>query len=297
MLTLFTIPKAFSGRIGLLQANAIGSWVRLNANCEVILFGDDPGVAEAAARFGVRHELQVTRTPQGTPVLSDIFARADAIACHPLLCFVNADIILFNDVITAAQVLTARYRHFLMVSSRFNLGVEEQLAFGPGWDRNLRAQAAQESRMYPAAGSDIFVYPRGLFGAVPPFAVGRGYWDNWLMLRARQRGASLIDATNAVIAVHQDHAYGHVFDSSAGDEKEVLASEEGRRNLELAGGRARLYTVYDATAVLTPTGTLRSTLLPSLIWRRVKAWLRRAIRLVRPALTNLHLWRTNPVSK
>ena len=68
MLTLFTIPKAFSGRIGLLQANAIGSWVRLNANCEVILFGDDPGVAEAAARFGVRHESQVTRTPQGTPV-------------------------------------------------------------------------------------------------------------------------------------------------------------------------------------------------------------------------------------
>ena len=83
----------------------------------------------------------------------------------------------------------------------------------------------------------------------------------------------------------------------AGDEKEVLASEEGRRNLEIGGRTRRLYTVYDATAVLTPTGTLRSTLLPSLIWRRVKAWLRRAIQLVRPALTNLHLWRTSPVSK
>ena len=298
MLTLFTIPKAFSGRTGLIQANAIGSWIRLNANCEVILFGDDPGVAEAAARFGVRHEPQLARTPQGTPILSDVFARADAIARHPLLCFVNSDIILFNDVVTAAQMVAARYRHFLMVSSRFNLRIEEVLAFGPDWDRDLRARALGEARMYPAAGSDIFVYPRGLFGTVPPFAVGRGYWDNWLMLCARQRGASLIDATNAVIAVHQDHAYGHVFThSSAGDEKEVLASEEGRRNLELAGGRARLYTVYDATAVLTPTGTLRSTLLPSLIWRRVKAWLRRAIRLVRPALTNLHLWRTNPVSK
>ena len=140
MLTLFTIPKAFSGRIGLLQANAIGSWVRLNANCEVILFGDDPGVAEAAARFGVRHESQVTRTPQGTPVLSDIFARADAIARHPLLCFVNSDIILFNDVVTAARMVAARYRHFLMVSSRFNLRIQEVLAFGPDWDRDLRAR-------------------------------------------------------------------------------------------------------------------------------------------------------------
>ena len=48
----------------MLQANAIGSWIRLNASCEVILFGDDPGVAEAAARFGVRHEPQLARNPR-----------------------------------------------------------------------------------------------------------------------------------------------------------------------------------------------------------------------------------------
>ena len=36
MLTLFSIPEAFSGPIGTLQANAIGSWIWLDANCEDI---------------------------------------------------------------------------------------------------------------------------------------------------------------------------------------------------------------------------------------------------------------------
>jgi hypothetical protein len=251
----------------------------LNADCEVILFGDDPGVAEAAAKFGARHEPQLTRTPEGTPILSDVFARADAIARYPLLCFVNADIILFNDVVAAARTVAAHSRHFLMVSSRFNLRVDDALAFGPHWGENLRARALDEARMYPAGGSDIFLYPRGLFGTVPPFAIGRGYWDNWLMLRARQRGASLIDATDAVVTLHQDHDYGHVIDMPAGNANgaKVFSSAAGKRNLQLAGGRRRLYTVYDATVLLTEKGRFRSTTFSFLVWRRVKAWLRRML--------------------
>ena len=74
MLTLFSISKAFSGSAGILQANAIGSWIRLGAECDVILFGDEPGIAEVAAKFRVRHMPEVQRTSEGTPILSDIFS-------------------------------------------------------------------------------------------------------------------------------------------------------------------------------------------------------------------------------
>ena len=41
MLSLFSIPKPFTGYLGTIQHNALGSWTRLG--CEVVLFGDDDG--------------------------------------------------------------------------------------------------------------------------------------------------------------------------------------------------------------------------------------------------------------
>lgn len=277
MLTLFTIPKAFSGHAGVIQDNAIGSWSRLGSGCEVILFGDDPGVAGAAARHGARHVPDVARNSFGTPTLDEIFTRADALARNPILCFVNSDIVLFDDIVAATRSVAGR---FLMVSSRFNLGITDPLAFGPDWDRDLRARALDEARMYPAGGSDFFVYPRALFGAVPPFAIGRGYWDNWLMFRARQCGAKLINATDAVVALHQDHDYAHMAGvpaSAVNGDFPIHATEETERNLFLAGGHRSLYTVYDATEILSSDGRLVSTLRPTLLGRRAKAWLRRKI--------------------
>jgi hypothetical protein len=281
MLTLFTIPRALSGHAGVIQNNAIASWSRLGSGCETILFGDDAGVAEAAARHGARHVPEIQRNLSGTPILTDVFARAESLAEHNMLCFVNSDIILFGDILAAAQKLSG---NFLMVSSRFNCRIAEPLTFGPNWDRELRQSALCEARMYPAGGSDIFVYRSGLFGALPPFAIGRGYWDNWLMFRARQRGARLIDVTPSVVAVHQDHDYAHMPGIQAEAHADFLtyATEEIANNLALAGGRGHVYTIYDATEVLRSDGKLVGTLRPTLIWRRLKAWLRRAITMVRP---------------
>jgi len=171
----------------------------------------------------------------------------------------------------------------LIVSSRFNLAITEPLC---GVRRSaLRAEALKESRMYPAGGSDIFVYRRGLFGVVPPFAIGRGYWDNWLMRRARECGAALVDVTGVVVAVHQDHDYAHVTGVPAGAANDApFALEEARQNLAMAGGQGRLYTVYDASVVLSRDRRLISTLRPTMLRRRGKAWLRRMLAGIAPGV-------------
>ncbi|HET7849744.1 MAG TPA: hypothetical protein VFL51_11865 [Pseudolabrys sp.] len=320
MLTIFSVPKAFAGHTAIIQDNAIGSWTRLAQPCDIVLFGDDPGVAEAAVRHKVQHEPRIGRNEFGTPVIADLFARMDALARRPLLAFVNADIILLDDFLPAVEAivhsrrtplplipaqagiqtyreggnvpgsplsrgraestepaLPAAQGRFLAVASRFNCRIDAPLAFEPGWDARLRARARKENRMYPAAGSDLFVYPRGLFAAVPPFAIGRGYWDNWLMREARRRGGDLIDMTAAVTAVHHVHTYDTVAGLPAGgaSDSHVYETEEGRRNLALAGGRARLYTVYDANRIMRPERTLRPAWRPSLFFRPAKASLRR----------------------
>jgi len=58
-------------------------------------------------------------------------------------------------------------------------------------------------------GLDYFIFPCGLFRDIPPFAVGRPAWDNWLVYKARSLGLPVIDATKMVTAIHQNHAYSH----------------------------------------------------------------------------------------
>jgi hypothetical protein len=112
---------------------------------------------------------------------------------------------------------------------------------------------AAEGRLHAATGLDYFVFSRGLWPAIPPFAIGRSVWDNWLVYGARARGAPVIDATAMVMAVHQAHDYTHVPDGA----QAVWNGPEARRNQELLGGDHHFFTVEDATHALTPSGPRR----------------------------------------
>ena len=102
MLTLFTIPKAFVGHIGTIQRNALRSWAALEG-AQVVLVGDEEGVAAAAAEAGAEHVGELAITGAGTPRLDDAFAQVEQVARTPLRCFVNADIILLGDFVPALR--------------------------------------------------------------------------------------------------------------------------------------------------------------------------------------------------
>jgi hypothetical protein len=264
MLTLFAIPKPFKGHIGIIQRNAIASWTHLHPKCEIILFGDDEGTAGVAREFGVRHVPRVARNELGTPLLNDIFENAQNLSTHDLCCFVNSDIIFMDDFMDAVQKIAGWNSYSLMVGRPWDVRVNEPLGFGPTWEEQLRMQVAREGQLRSPAAMDYFVFRRGLWGEIPPFAIGRPGYDNWLLYRARSRGASVIDATKMVIAVHQNHDYAH-FPKGVGERRE---SPEAKHNLELAGGPSRLFTLMDATHVLTPKGP-KLALDCRHVWRRL----------------------------
>ena len=201
-LTLFSIPKAFEGHIGVIQRNAIRSWAALGPDVQVVLVGDEPGVAEAATELGTRHVSGVAVNERGTPRIDDAFARVDEVAAHPLRCFVNADVLLLDDLLPAVDSVRARFDRFLIVGETRDLDVRDAIRLdGDGRDE-LRRRALAEGRSRGPTAIDYFVFTAGLFDPVPPFVVGRARFDNWLVWRARQRGA-VVDATRAVVGVHQ----------------------------------------------------------------------------------------------
>jgi hypothetical protein len=75
-------------------------------------------------------------------------------------------------------------------------------------------------------------------------------WDQWLVWKALEVGAEIVDASEAVMAVHQNHDYDYHPAGKAGVWTDALS----RRNYELAGGRWHLRTIDDATHLLGPSG-------------------------------------------
>jgi hypothetical protein len=249
LLTLFTIPKPFEGHIGTIQRNAIRSWKSLDPECEIILFGDERGTLEAAAELDTAFRPQIERNEYGTPLVDSLFLSASQKARYSTLCYVNADIILMSDFIKAFQRVK-ELAPFLMVGRRWELPISRPLDFtDPSWEEGLRSEVLEKGRLFPYNWIDYFVFNRELWGnSIPPFAVGRTAWDCWFIYKARKLKASVIDATPAIMAIHQSHHYDPARLSH--DQRGKWEGPEVPRNMELAGKYAVNYTIADAGYVL-----------------------------------------------
>ena len=87
MISIFAIPKPFQGHINIIQRNAIQSWIALNPKCEIILFGDDYGIADVAKEFNIRHVSEIKKNEFGTPILSSAFSSAQKLAKNNILMY------------------------------------------------------------------------------------------------------------------------------------------------------------------------------------------------------------------
>lgn len=244
MLTLFTTAKPFRGGDLTRQRNALRSWSLLHPDGEVILFGDVPGAREVAAELGIRHVPDVLHSEHGSVRLDDMFARAQDMARHDLLCYANCDIILLDSFARAAAAAAGGSKDFLMIGRRWDAPIETPVHFsGPGWQTHLRDEVVRTGKMQSPAAVDYFAFSRGLYARMPPFVIGRVYWDHWLVWRARSMKVPVIDATADVLAIHQNHDHSY---HPAGLEG-VRKDAESKRNRALAGGQWHLYTIEHAT--------------------------------------------------
>jgi hypothetical protein len=285
MLTLFSCPKPFRDHIKVIQTNALQSWIRLSAKCEIILFGDEEGTAGIASSFNVRHVPQVSRNEYGTPLLDDVFSKAQVIASHNILAYINADVILMSDIVKAVERVQAEKKAFLMVGRRWNIDLGEPLDFSQSdWQERLRASVLKLGKPTPPEWIDYFVFPRGFYRDLRPFALGRAGFDNWLLWKARSLGGPIIDASEVVMVVHQKHDYSHHPQGKDG----VWNGAEAKRNRELMGGWHHCFTLSDATYRLTPAGlklNLRNERLTRMVLVggivRLCHWLKTWARLIR----------------
>ena len=269
-LTIFTSPKPFTDpHIRLIQTNALRCWQQLG-EVEVIVVGDEEGCAEIAQQVGAIHIPHVTRNEWGTPLVSELFYQAQQQASSPLMMFTNADMLFTPKLLNAAEWLYKQHPFFLLIGQRWDLDLKQELDFCQGWDEQLVQLVKQKGKLHLPAGSDYFIFPKGSFTSIPPFAIGRSGWDNWMIYEAWRNKMCLVDGSMSVFAVHQNHDYRHLPSG-----KPHYDLEESQQNIRLAGGSTHLFTVLDTEWQLVDGKLVR----PRFNWLRL---LRRLERTLQP---------------
>lgn len=232
MITIFSTPKNFEGIFDIIQKNAINSWRALGNDIEIIIFGDSKGAKEIAKNVAAIYIPIVKKSSNGVPILSDLFAQAEEIAKYKILTFINADIMLPFNFIDIFNKIEIRFKKFLIVGYRWDLEIKEEINFekinnNQGFWKNLLINA----KKHPSSGIDFFIFKKKTFRSLPDFIIGRPGYDNWLIWYARRKLIPVVDISNEIKVIHQNHHYN--FHNINKDPK-IHLEEDGLENMKLA---------------------------------------------------------------
>jgi len=270
LITLFSAPKPFTNpHIAMIQRNAIKSWTLL-PDVDVILLGEEEGLAEAARELGVKHIATVDSNANGVPLISSMFKLARENSNSDLLCIINADMVLMPDFVEAAKQSVKLKDKFVLLSQRWDLDVTAPLDFSGDWSHGLRSKVNGQGQLHRPAGSDFFLFPRSCYADIPTFTIGRAGWDNWMIYKARKENWAVIDCTPSVMIVHQNHDYSHLPGA-----KPHYDHPETNENIRLAGGQANVrYTILDSTHQLVGDTLARPKMTSLRFTRKFELFLR-----------------------
>lgn len=248
MLTIFTSTKPFEGHNGIVQTNAIKSWMRLGSKVNIILIGGGKGTKEFARKNHLKYISRVKTNKYKTPLVSSIFEVAEKNSSDPILVYVNADVILFPKFLEIIRKISTKFSKYLVIGQRIDINIKDLINFDDKVQiQKLNDQVEKTGKLHAVTGIDYFLYPRGFWGKIPDFGIGRARWDNWLVYRGKQLG-TVIDATQFIKVVHQNHDYFHLSQGLRG--KRFKA--ELKINEKLAEGHSAL--VSDSDYLMTNNG-------------------------------------------
>lgn len=241
MLTIFTTPRAFRGEYKIIQENAINSWINIGSGVEIILFGNEYGIDKIANKYHIRHTPKIKRNVYGTPLVDSLFYEAGVEARGDILLYINSDIILPPDFMEIVKVIQRKFNRFLVIGERIDFEVDEAIDFGDKRKSSgLFRRARRLGNFHGRTGIDFFLYSKGLWKKIPPLAIGRFSWDNWLVYEGFKQSGNLIDVSYIVRVIHQNHS---THTKLTGKKRERFEKER-RLNANLTGNKQ--YDLFDS---------------------------------------------------
>lgn len=232
-LTIFCAPKPFQEGDGQKdkQLQALVSWLRLGSSIKIVLLGNS-SLSSMVSQFPDRVTLEsdVDYNFLGTPMFHSLIARARAAETKYSL-FINADIILLTDFLSALRKVADRFPNFILTAMRWDVDsmpfyfheTTHKLLSENGREveeGEVRRHIKEKGRLHTYGGVDFWAWNNGpvpFFEVpMPPFTFGRGRYDNWFTHEmADSKYRSVVDASDAITSVHLVHSYRHLLSQDA----------------------------------------------------------------------------------
>jgi len=228
---IFSIPKPSNSSINPIQGRAISSWGKLSN--DIILVGSAGN--NLSKEFDTKHVGVLGRNEFGSPLVNSVFSSVLNWSTSKFFMYTNCDMVYNGKIKSIISSVADVFSNFMIVGRRTDVpGVVPDDVVG---------YAKKNGKLHIWSGIDYFIFNREIVSKleIPPFAVGRIGWDNWMIGRAKQLKIPVIDATSRILAIHQDHDYFHIL----GGKIETREGPEAKENLRLAAG-VPLLTIKDA---------------------------------------------------
>jgi len=242
-ITFVCCPKPFNSDFSMIQNNAIQSWLRLDITRTVVVVGCDAGVKEYTEQLNdiLQPQLRIIHHPDvkvnewKTPLVNSIFEIGRKYTPDDeLLCYINSDIILLDSF---GKSVTAWYDQFsettkdvLLVGKRWDWYNPKEINFDdPNWEHVVTEQAKSDGKMHEHSGIDYFAHTKTTYPFIYPLAIGRYFWDWWLVGNCFRRGVMTIDISETAFIIHQNSPWFQNGKIQT-DRKKMYQTKEVKRN-------------------------------------------------------------------
>jgi len=260
VITFFTIPRPFEGLHKIIQRNAILSWKKLQPKCQILVFGDDPSISKFCIEHNLSYINSFKANEYGTPLLDGIWKTAKDMSAHAKICYINTDIILFRNF--TKKLSKINFDNFFIAGRRWDLNIDSYINFDSDWEKNVYDLIDSEGSLHPSTGVDYFLFTREIMPKMPPFAIGRAWWDNWLITHFINSKIPVIDGT-IIPSVHQNHDYSHIKSANGATTNKGFEREINKHIANL--NFWQLKDISDSPYILHKDGIKRNTFLNKII--------------------------------
>jgi hypothetical protein len=235
-----TTTKPFNDTFGFRQINAITSWALLpNIEKEIVILTEDdiiekfdPSVSKKIKIVKDYERSDLSNIPTYRSLWnigSDLAEDVEAYVCQ-----INADIILTSSF---SETFISIYEKigdskFGIFGQRTDWNCPKKIDFSdPYWEQKIIENETKNFILHEPCGIDFILGKKNILPDLPIFYVARMNYDRWLVANVIQNNEYSIDVTRTVMAIHQNHGYGHDgnkdFKEFEKDIKEELSTNKG----------------------------------------------------------------------